>query len=52
MHVTRRNLAVAGVLALGTSSLLHSAAVVAESSDEAAVNQAVEPLRKSAAGGG
>ena len=46
MHVTRRNLAVAGVLALGTSSLLHSAAVVAESSDEAAVNQAVEALRK------
>src|SRR6266567_8662563 len=46
MHVTRGNLAVAGVLALGTSSLLHSAAVVAESSDEAAVNQAVEALRK------
>ena len=46
MHVTRRNLAVAGVLALGTSSLLHSTAVVAESSDEAAVNQAVEALRK------
>ena len=46
MHVTRRNLAVAGVLALGTSSLLHSAAVVAESSDQAAVSQAVEALRK------
>ena len=46
MHVTRRNLAVAGVLALGTSSLLHSTAVVAESSDEAAVTQAVEALRK------
>jgi ketosteroid isomerase-like protein len=46
MDVTRRNLAVAGVLALGTSSLLHSTAVVAESSDEAAVNQAVEALRK------
>ena len=46
MHVTRRNLAVAGVLALGASSLLHSATAVAESSDEAAINQAVEALRK------
>jgi hypothetical protein len=46
MQVTRRNLAVAGVLALGASSLLHGTAVVAESSDEAAVNQAVDALRK------
>jgi ketosteroid isomerase-like protein len=46
MHVTRRNLAVAGVLALGASSLLHSATAVAESSDEAAINQAVDALRK------
>ena len=46
MDVTRRSLAVAGVLALGTSSLLHSTEVRAESSDEAAVNQAVETLRK------
>src|SRR5438445_13211976 len=46
MHVTRRNLAVAGVFALGTSSLLHSIAAHAESADETAVNQAVEALRK------
>jgi ketosteroid isomerase-like protein len=46
MQVTRRNLAVAGVLALGASSLLHGTAVVAESGDEAAVNQAVDALRK------
>jgi ketosteroid isomerase-like protein len=46
MHVTRRNLAVAGVLALGTSSLLRSSAAIAESSDEAAVTQSVEALRK------
>jgi ketosteroid isomerase-like protein len=46
MDVTRRNLAVAGVLALGASSLLHSTEVIAESSDQAAVNQAVEALRK------
>jgi len=46
MHVTRRNLAVAGALALGTSSLLRGSAVLAASADEAAVNQAVEALRK------
>ena len=45
MDVTRRNLAVASVLALGVSSLLCSTAALAEA-DEAAVNQAVEALRK------
>jgi ketosteroid isomerase-like protein len=46
MRVSRRNLAVAGALALGTSSLLHNSAAYAEVGDEAAVNQAVEALRK------
>ena len=46
MHVTRRNLAVAGALALGTSSLLRHTAALAESGDEAAVKQQVEALRK------
>ena len=46
MHVTRHDLAVAGALALGTSSLLRGSAVLAASADEAAVNQAVEALRK------
>src|SRR6516165_7403626 len=46
MDVTRRNLAVAGMLALGASSLLHNAAAAAESGDEAAVSQAVDALRK------
>ena len=45
MDVTRRNLAVAGVLALGASSLLHSTEVIAESSDQAAVSQARQALR-------
>jgi ketosteroid isomerase-like protein len=46
MPVSRRNLAVAGALALGASSLLYKTAVLAEAADEAAVNQAVEGLRK------
>jgi ketosteroid isomerase-like protein len=46
MDATRRELAVAGVLALGASSLLHSTAAVAESGDAAAVGQAVDALRK------
>jgi ketosteroid isomerase-like protein len=46
MGVTRRNLAVAGALALGASSLFGSTEAFAESGDEAAVNQAVEALRK------
>jgi ketosteroid isomerase-like protein len=46
MTMTRRHLAVAGALALGTSALLASRASLAESADEAAVNAAVEALRK------
>lgn len=46
MHVSRRNLAVVGALALGASSLLHHAAALAESGDEAAVKANVEALRK------
>ena len=46
MHVTRRNLAVAGALALGTSTLLRSSAALGESADEASVNRAVDALRK------
>jgi ketosteroid isomerase-like protein len=45
MDVTRRDLAVAGALALGASSLLCSTTVLAEA-DETAVGQAVEALRK------
>lgn len=46
MQVTRRNLAVAGVLTLGASRLLYNAAAAAEPSDEMAVTKAVEALRK------
>ena len=46
MHVTRRNLAIAGAVALGTASLLRGAAVLADASDEAAVKDSVEALRK------
>jgi hypothetical protein len=49
MKLTRRDLghlAFAGAVALGTSSLLLSHPSLAESGDEAAVNQSVEALRK------
>lgn len=46
MQITRRELAAAGALAFGASSLLQPTAVEAESTDEAAVGQAVEALRK------
>jgi ketosteroid isomerase-like protein len=46
MHLTRRNLAVAGAVALGTASLLRASAVLADASDEAAVKDNVEALRK------
>ncbi|MGH7030500.1 MAG: nuclear transport factor 2 family protein [Stellaceae bacterium] len=46
MPVTRRNLAIAGALALGTASLLRSSTVRADPSDEAAVKENVEALRK------
>src|SRR5271156_5911121 len=45
MHVTRRNLAIAGAVALGAVSLLGSSAAVADASDEAAVKDSVEALR-------
>jgi ketosteroid isomerase-like protein len=46
MQVTRRDLAVAGALALGASSLLYDIAALAEPAEEAALDQAVEALRK------
>jgi ketosteroid isomerase-like protein len=46
MHVTRRDLAIAGALALGSASLLRVSAARADSSDEAAVKENVEALRK------
>jgi ketosteroid isomerase-like protein len=46
MHITRRDLAVTGALALGASSLLYDTAALAEPAEEAAVDQAVEALRK------
>jgi hypothetical protein len=46
MRITRRHLAVAGALALGSVGLWRNSSVVAESADEAAVAQAVEALRK------
>jgi ketosteroid isomerase-like protein len=46
MDVTRRNLAIAGAVALGAASLLGGSAVFANASDEAAVKDSVEALRK------
>ena len=46
MHVSRRDLAVAGALALGASGLLHGPVALAEAGDEAAVKQSVEVLRE------
>jgi len=46
MEIIRRNLAVAGALAIGARSLLHSAPALADSVDAAAVDKAVEALRK------
>ena len=46
MQVTRRDLAVASALALGGSTLLRSAAALAEGSAESAVDRSVEALRK------
>ena len=46
MEITRRNLAAAGALALGMSTLLRSGPSLAEAADDAAVGQAVEALRK------
>jgi len=46
MHVTRRDLAVAGALALSVPSLLANSPALAETGDEAAVKQSVEALRE------
>ena len=43
--MTRRNLAIAGAVALGAVSLLGSSAALADASDEAAVKDSVEALR-------
>ena len=46
MEITRRNLAAAGVLAIGAASLLQSGPAMADSADATAVDKAVEALRK------
>ena len=46
MEITRRHLAAAGALALGTASLVQSTSSSVESADQAAVDKAVEALRK------
>ena len=46
MEITRRHLATAGALALGTLSLSHSPSSAADTAEEAAVDKAVEALRK------
>jgi Domain of unknown function (DUF4440) len=46
MHVTRRDLAVAGALALSVPSLFVSSPALAEAGDEAAVKQACEAMRE------
>ena len=46
MQITRRDLAVAGALALGVPSLLFGSPAFAEAGDEAAVRQNVEALRE------
>jgi len=46
MEIGRRHLAAVGALALGTLNLLQSASSAAESADEAAVDKAIEALRK------
>jgi ketosteroid isomerase-like protein len=46
MEITRRHLAAAGALAVGMSGLLESTSSFAESAEEAAVDKAVETLRK------
>ena len=46
MEITRRHLAAAGTLAVGMTGLLESTSSFAESAEEAAVDKAVETLRK------
>ena len=46
MQISRRDLAVAGALAIGVSSLVSGSPALAEGGDEAAVKQNVEALRE------
>jgi hypothetical protein len=46
MNVSRRDFAVAGVFALGASSLLLSGSAAAAAGDEAALSQSIETLRQ------
>jgi dihydroxyacetone kinase-like predicted kinase len=46
MDLTRRNLAVAGAVVIGTAGLLHGFAARAEASDESAIRENLEKLRK------
>ena len=46
MEITRRQLAAAGALALGVASLSESTLSLADAAEEAAVDKAVEALRK------
>jgi hypothetical protein len=46
MHVTRRDLAVAGAIALSVPSLFFSSPALAEAGDEAAIKQACEAMRE------
>jgi ketosteroid isomerase-like protein len=46
MNLTRRNLAVAGVVAIGTAGLLRESQAWAEATDEAAIRDNLERLRK------
>ena len=46
MQLTRRDLAAAGMLAIGTANLLTGSPAHAEAGDEAAVKQNVETLRE------
>src|SRR2546421_11308369 len=50
MHITRRDLTIAGALTLGGVGLWRRSAAVAASADEAAVAQAIEALRKAVLG--
>ena len=50
MEMTRRDLAAVGVVAFGISSLSRSGRSLAESTEEAAVDKAVEALRKALMG--
>ncbi len=45
MNISRRDFAVAGVFALGASSLLLSGSIEAQAAEEAAVAQSIEALR-------